>query len=63
AAGCIIAANARGLSNSRLEPNSVYAAIPAKKVKEVTPEQREEIVRRTARDYQLSASWFMEEER
>ena len=48
--GCIIAAN------------SVYAGVPAKKVKEVTPQQREEIIRRTARDYMLYASWFKEEE-
>ena len=58
--GCIIAANALVLSNARLEPNSVYAGVPAKKVREVTPEQREEIIRRTARDYQLYASWYKE---
>ncbi|MBE6195502.1 MAG: gamma carbonic anhydrase family protein [Rikenellaceae bacterium] len=56
--GCIIAANALVLSNQKLEPNSVYAGIPAKKVKEVTPEQREEIIRRTARDYMHYASWY-----
>ncbi len=58
ASGCIIAANALVLSNQKLEPNSVYAGVPAKKVKEITPEQREQIVRRTARDYQLYASWY-----
>ena len=56
--GCIIAANALVLSNAQLEPNSVYAGVPAKKVKEVTPEQREEIIRRTARDYRMYASWY-----
>ena len=60
--GCIIAANALVLSNAQLEPNSVYAGVPAKKVKEITPEQRETIVKRTARDYQLYASWYKEEE-
>ena len=60
--GCIIAANALVLSNAQLEPNSVYAGVPAKKVKEVTPQQREGIIRRTARDYMLYASWFKEEE-
>ncbi len=59
--GCIIAANALVLSNSKLEPNSVYAGVPAKKVKEITPEQRKEIVQRTARDYMLYASWYTEE--
>ena len=51
--GCIIAANALVLSNAQLEPNSVYAGVPAKKVKEVTAEQREEIIRRTAHDLSL----------
>ena len=59
--GCIIAANALVLSGAQLEPNSVYAGVPAKKVKEITPEQRETIVKRTARDYQLYASWYKEE--
>ncbi len=58
ASGCIIAANALVLSNQKLEPNSVYAGVPAKKVKEVTPEQREEIIRRIARDYHMYASWY-----
>lgn len=58
--GCIIAANALVLSNAQLEPYSVYAGVPAKKVKDVTPEQREEIIRRTARDYRMYASWYEE---
>ncbi len=61
ASGCIIAANALVLSNQKLEPNSVYAGVPAKKVKEITPEQREQIVKRTARDYMLYASWYEED--
>lgn len=59
--GCIIAANALVLSGSRLEPNGVYAGVPARRVKEVTPQQREEIIARTARDYRLYASWYSEE--
>ena len=31
--GCIVAANALVLSNAVLEPNSVYAGVPARKVK------------------------------
>ncbi len=58
--GCIIAANALVLTGSQLEPNSVYAGVPAKKVKEVSPEQRDNIIRRTAKDYQLYASWYEE---
>ena len=60
ASGCIVAANSLVLSNARLEPNSVYAGIPAKKIKEISAEQREQIVNRTARDYMLYASWFEE---
>ncbi len=60
ASGCIIAANALVLSNQKLEPNSVYAGVPAKKVKEVTPEQREEIIKRIAHDYHMYASWYNE---
>ncbi len=56
--GCIIAAGALVLSGAKLEPNSVYAGVPAKKVKDVTEEQREQIIKRTARDYMLYASWY-----
>lgn len=61
ASGCIVAANALVLSGSKLEPNSVYAGVPARKVKEVTPEQRDEIIGRIARDYRMYASWYEEE--
>jgi carbonic anhydrase/acetyltransferase-like protein (isoleucine patch superfamily) len=55
--GCIIAANALVLSGAVLEPG-VYAGVPARKVKDVTPEQRKEIIERTAHDYMLYASWY-----
>lgn len=60
--GCIIAANALVLSGSILEPNGVYAGVPAKRVKEVTPQQKEEIIKRTAHDYILYASWYGDDE-
>ncbi len=60
--GCIIAANALVLSNAKLEPNSLYAGVPAKKMRDVTPEQRDEIILRTARDYRMYASWYEQEE-
>ncbi|MDR2894494.1 MAG: gamma carbonic anhydrase family protein [Alistipes sp.] len=59
--GCIIAASALVLSGARLEPNSVYAGVPAKKVKEITPEQSRDIVERTASDYRIYASWYDDE--
>ncbi len=58
--GCIIAAGAVVLSNAQLEPDSMYAGTPAKRIKGVTPQQREEIIRRTAHDYMLYAEWEKE---
>ena len=58
--GCIIAANALVLAGTVTEPNSVWAGVPARKGREVTPEQRRDIVERTARDYIMYASWFKE---
>ncbi|MFI3319208.1 MAG: gamma carbonic anhydrase family protein [Rikenellaceae bacterium] len=62
ASGCIVAANALVLTGMKLEPNWVYAGVPAKKVKEVTEEQRNEIIKRIASDYSTYASWYNEEE-
>lgn len=58
--GCIVAANALVLSNAVLEPNGIYAGIPAKRVSEVSDEQRRDIIERTARDYMTYASWYKE---
>ncbi len=62
ASGCIIAANALVLTGSKLEPNTLYAGVPAKKIREVSPEQRSEIIERIAHDYTLYASWYTEQE-
>lgn len=59
-AGCIIAAGALVLSNAKLEPDSLYAGIPARKIRTVTLEQREQIIKRTAHDYRMYASWYEE---
>ncbi len=56
--GCIVAANALIPSGMILEPNSLYAGIPARKIKEVSPEQREEIIERIANDYIMYAGWY-----
>ncbi len=58
--GCIIAAGALVLSNAKLEPDSLYAGVPARKIREVTPEQREQIIKRTAHNYRMYASWYEE---
>jgi carbonic anhydrase/acetyltransferase-like protein (isoleucine patch superfamily) len=56
--GCIVAAGALVLAGSVLEPGGVYAGVPARRVKEVTEEQRRDIIERTARDYIMYASWY-----
>ncbi len=57
----IIAANALVLANTKVEPNSVYAGVPAKKVKDVSPEQLENIIKRTANNYHMYSTWFKDE--
>ena len=52
---CLIGMGATILDNAVVPPGCIIAA---KKVKDVTPEQREEIIRRTARDYRMYASWY-----
>lgn len=60
--GSIVAANSLVLTGTIIEPGSIYAGVPARKVKNVTPEQVREIIERTARDYIMYASWFKDEE-
>jgi carbonic anhydrase/acetyltransferase-like protein (isoleucine patch superfamily) len=57
---CIIAAGAVLLENTRVESWSVYAGIPAKKVKTLSPELFRGEVQRIANNYLMYASWFKE---
>ena len=54
----IIAANALVLSNTIVEANSVYAGVPAKKVKDIEPEQTQEMIDKIANNYIMYASWY-----
>ena len=58
--GSIIAANALVLTGTIVEPGCIYAGVPAKKIKEVNPEQKKEIIERIANDYLMYASWYKE---
>jgi carbonic anhydrase/acetyltransferase-like protein (isoleucine patch superfamily) len=58
--GCIVAAGALVLSGAVLEPGGLYAGVPAKRLREVSPEQQRDIIERTARDYQTYAGWYTE---
>ncbi len=55
--GSIIAAGAIVLQNTKVEPGSIYAGNPARKIKEVSPEQAE-VFMRTATNYVMYATWF-----
>lgn len=57
---CIIAAGAVLLQNTRVESWSVYAGVPAKKVKSLSPEMFKGEVQRIANNYIKYASWFKE---
>jgi carbonic anhydrase/acetyltransferase-like protein (isoleucine patch superfamily) len=58
---CLIAAGAVVLENSVLDSYSVYAGIPAKKVKSLSPAQFADTIERIANAYVQYASWFQEE--
>lgn len=55
--GCIVAAGAVVLENTQCEAGYLYAGVPARKIKPVTEEQRQNMLR-TADNYVLYASWF-----
>ena len=57
---CIIAAGAVLLEGTRVESWSIYAGIPAKKVKTLSPELFAGEVQRIANNYVKYASWFKE---
>ena len=56
----IIAAGAVVLSGTIVEPGSLYAGTPAKKVKDVSPNQTREMIRRIADNYIMYAGWYKE---
>lgn len=59
--GAIIAAGAVVLENTIVEANSIYAGVPAKKIKTVDPETQQFFVERTAKNYVKYSSWFKED--
>jgi carbonic anhydrase/acetyltransferase-like protein (isoleucine patch superfamily) len=54
----IVAAGAVVLENTIIEPGSIYAGVPAKKVKEVSPELISGEIDRIANNYLKYSSWF-----
>lgn len=56
----IIAAGAVVLENTIVEPGSVWAGVPAKKVKDINPELQKGEIERIANNYLMYSSWFKE---
>ncbi|MDQ6812760.1 MAG: gamma carbonic anhydrase family protein [Bacteroidota bacterium] len=54
----IIAAGAVVLEGTIVEAGSIYAGVPAKKVKDISPEKISGEINRIANNYTIYASWF-----
>ena len=59
---CIIAAGAVLLEGTHVSSGTIYAGIPAKKVKDLSPELFKGEVQRIAKNYRMYASWFEAEQ-
>jgi carbonic anhydrase/acetyltransferase-like protein (isoleucine patch superfamily) len=56
----LVAAGAVVLENTRVESGSIYAGVPARKVKELSPEHFEQLNMRIANNYVMYKEWFKE---
>ena len=56
----IIAAGAVVTQNTIVSPGSIYAGVPARKIKEVDPNLQKNEIERIAQNYIQYASWFKE---
>jgi carbonic anhydrase/acetyltransferase-like protein (isoleucine patch superfamily) len=54
----LIAAGAVVLENSHLESGHIYAGVPAKKVKAISPETFQDTIERIANNYVMYSDWF-----
>jgi len=54
----IIAAGAVVLENTKVEPGSIYAGVPAKKVKDISKEMISGEINRIADNYVMYSEWF-----
>ncbi len=54
----IVAAGAVVLENTVVEPGSVYAGIPAKKIKNISQKQTRDLLKRISQNYIKYAEWY-----
>ena len=57
----IIAAGAVVLENTVVAPGSIFAGVPAKKIKDISPEMISGEIDRIANNYLMYSSWFKDE--
>ncbi len=57
-ANSIIAAGALVLENTIIEPGSIYAGVPAKKIKDISEELIKDEIERIANNYLMYAGWY-----
>jgi len=56
----IIAAGSVVLTGTTVEPGSIYGGVPARRLKDIDPQQTAEMINRIADDYIMYAGWFRE---
>jgi carbonic anhydrase/acetyltransferase-like protein (isoleucine patch superfamily) len=56
-ANSVIAAGAVVLPGTQIEAGSIYAGVPAVRIKDISDEMKE-VIQRTARNYPMYAEWF-----
>lgn len=56
----IIAAGSVVLSGTQVEAGSIYGGVPARRIKDVDPQQTSEMIHRIADDYIMYSGWFKE---
>lgn len=61
--GAIVAAGALVLSNTVIEPHTLWGGVPARFIKNVDPQQSRELNQKIANGYLMYASWFKSEEK
>ena len=58
----IIAAGAVVSKNTRVESGSIYAGVPAKKIRDISPELSKGEIERIANNYVMYSSWYNQED-
>lgn len=58
----IIGAGSLVLEGTQIEPGSIYAGVPAKRIKSVNELQTKEMIEKIANNYIMYAKWFEEKE-